>query len=300
MTSDAAPQSLQDYISPSVWKTHSYAISNSNPKSLMRPGKASPMQTAFTQLRLIDAALPFSSATSVLDIACGPGTVYKCLFDLSPSLSVPASCALLATDISAPMIAHITARQSDPLPGDEGTWSRINAWVADATDLSIVSDGSQSHVISQMGIFLIPDSDAALREVKRVMRKDGNAVFSMSSVAETTWNSDVMGVIEEMWPERRMPRVNAKWRDVDSFRGELERNGFSKVEIHEVKMAMGFDDERELVEGLWKALPFMKSLTEGMTEEDMSRTKDVMVERVKERFPEKELPGKALVAVAFL
>ncbi|KAF4550502.1 Methyltransferase domain-containing protein 2 [Elsinoe fawcettii] len=286
---------IQDYISRDTWKSHSYTVSG--PQSIQTsPSSASPMRVAYTQLSLIDSLLPFSSATSVLDIACGPGTVYAALFDSGITLSP--SAKLLATDISPPMVGHITARQAEKRAGDDETWGRVQAWVADATDLDTVKEGSQSHVISQMGIFLIPDAEKALAEVKRVMRKDAPSLFSMSSVAEAAWNTDVLGVIEERSPERKLPVMAPRWKDAGLMKGFLEEQGFREVRVEEVRMAMGFEDEEKVVEGLWGKLPYIKSITEGMTEEEIRETKKVMVERIKERFPGKELPGKALVALA--
>ncbi|PSK42340.1 hypothetical protein B9Z65_4254 [Elsinoe australis] len=295
MAANAPSTSVQEFISRDTWKNHSYGMSGPGSPHA-HPTKASPMATARHQLELINSVSPFSTATSVLDIACGPGTVYRELF--SSNLPLSPTAALLATDISAPMISHITARQAEHQPGDEHSWARVKAWVADATNLDTVPSDSQSHVVSQMGIFLIPDSDAALTEVRRVMRKDGKAVFSMSSVAKAAWNQDIMCMVEELHPERKMPTMPRKWCDKGLFKEELERNGFKGVRVEEFKMGLGYEDEEKTVEMLWKNMPFIPQVTRGMSEEEIKHVKAKMVERMKERFPGKEMPGLALIGVA--
>lgn len=148
-----------------------------------------------------------------------------------------------------------------------------------------------------MGIFLIPDSDAALAEVRRVMRKDGKAVFSMSSVAKAAWNQEIMCMVEELHPERKMPTMPRKWCDKGLFQEELERNGFKGVRVEEFKMGLGYEDEEKTVEMLWKNMPFIPHVTKGMSEEEIKHVKAKMAERMKERFPGKEMPGLALIGV---
>ncbi|KAF2224118.1 hypothetical protein BDZ85DRAFT_318092 [Elsinoe ampelina] len=301
----AAPKSLQDTISRDLWRSHSYS-----PQSISPPTRSSPMAISHALLSHTNTLLPFSTATSILDIACGPGTVFSTLFTSPIPLAPTAS--LLATDISPGMVAQIHARQSQPSADTATTWARVHAFEADATSLPTVPDGSQSHVLSQMGIFLIPDSALALAEVRRVMRKSPPpssssspspatspaSVFGMTTVASATWNSDVVGLIEEIYPSRRLPVMPPHWRDKRLMKSYLEGQGFKEVEVHEEEMKMGFDSPEGVVGMLWRNLPYIKGMIEGLDGGEVEGLKRKMVERVRERFPGGEMPGMALVATA--
>lgn len=101
---------------------------------------------------------------SVLEVACGTGVVTRAL-----AASLPATCAITATDVSPAMVAHAER---------VGT-SRPVAWrQADVMALPY-ADASFDVVACQFGVMFFPDRVAAYREVRRVLRPGGTFLFSV-------------------------------------------------------------------------------------------------------------------------
>ena len=108
-------------------------------------------QGARALLSAVNDTLPFSKATSVLDIACGQGAVFEELF--RPNYALAPSATLLGIDTAESLLSTIHARQKE---ADPGAWARVRVEKEDAVKLSS-KNSSHSHVLSQMGIFLVPD-----------------------------------------------------------------------------------------------------------------------------------------------
>lgn len=265
-------------MSKDTWSKFSYKVSGASP----------PLQATKVQLERTNNAKSFSSATSILDIACGPGTVFHQLFALE--YSFPENATLIALDISPQMIDQIKSKQAD-----DPQWQRINAAVCDATDLSTIRDDSQSHVLSAMGIFVIPDSTTALKEARRVLAPDG--IFSMTTVAQASWVTDIFGQLTKVCSDRKVPFAAEKWQTREAFKAELESAGFSDVEVFEAPLEMPYESPEKVVESLWVMLPFVSSLTSGMSEGEISRVKELMAKRVREGYPDGHLPGLSLAGV---
>ena len=89
----AQADEMQSVSGKETWAKFSYSAANTTQTSAGKHDSqerksigAVPAQAARAQLALIDRIHPFSTTTSPLDIACGPGTVFTGLFD---SFSLP-------------------------------------------------------------------------------------------------------------------------------------------------------------------------------------------------------------------
>jgi len=276
-------------VNTNTWSKFSYKIPSES-SSHKAMATSPPVQATRKQLALTSEVLPFANATAILDIAAGPGTVFNELF--TSTLALSPSATLLAQDVSPFMIEQIKVRQSS-----SPEWARVHTDVSDATNLSAVASDSKSHVVSSMGIFLIPDSASALSEAYRVLAPGG--VFSMSSVARGSWISETLSLLTDIYPDRVVPLPAETWRRADLFQAELERAGFEDVHVSEAELYMSFDDHAGIVETLWNMLPFMPSLTKGLTEKQVKEAKEMMVANIKKKFPEVpgKLPGLSLIGV---
>ena len=106
---------------------------------------------------------------SLLEVACGTGAVTRVLAE-----SLPASCAITATDLSGPMVAYAQS---------VGTRRSITWHQADAMALPF-DDASFDAVVCQFGAMFFPDRVAGFREARRVLRNSGTFLFNVWSRIE--------------------------------------------------------------------------------------------------------------------
>lgn len=114
-------------------------------------------------LECLDRLLPpIEPVTNALDVACGQGIAARYL--------AGTGAAVTGTDYSATMLAN--ARRHSNAAGFDITWVECNA-----ENLAPFADASFDLVTCQLGLMDIPDLDAVLRSVRRVMRVDASFVF---------------------------------------------------------------------------------------------------------------------------
>jgi ubiquinone/menaquinone biosynthesis C-methylase UbiE len=123
---------------------------------------------------------------SVLDVACGPGTVaHMAAAQAGPDGRV------LATDISAAMLAVASSRPAEPesAPVEYRECSASNMQTP---------DGAFDAVLCQQGVQFFPDRPAAVAEMNRSLKDGGVAVLSV-------WSADhplgLFGPIAEVLAE---------------------------------------------------------------------------------------------------
>lgn len=167
----------------------------------------------------------------VLDVATGPGTVAHIA-----ALRVGETGAIVATDISEPMLA--IARSKAAQPGG----AAIEYVLSPAVPLA-VGDGEFDVVLCQQGLQFFGDCQAALGEMRRALRPNGR-------IALAVWCS-----IE------RCPMFHAFWRALRdagqpelaelyrapftlpraTLEDEIRRAGFVDIEIEEVARPLVFE-----------------------------------------------------------
>jgi ubiquinone/menaquinone biosynthesis C-methylase UbiE len=114
-----------------------------------------PHETAVASLlRLV----PELAGAEVLDVACGQGLATRALADAG-------AASVLGVDLAPAMIE--IARRRTPEP------SRIRWRVDDAQQLRTCDPASFDGATCQLGLMDIPDLDAALRAIRRVLRDEG-------------------------------------------------------------------------------------------------------------------------------
>ncbi|GAC1317234.1 MAG: methyltransferase domain-containing protein [Thermoleophilaceae bacterium] len=111
--------------------------------------------------RLLDF-VGIEAGQRVLDVASGTGVVAR-----AAARRVGAAGHVIASDISAAMLAHVTAN----LAPDAAT---VETLECSATELA-VGDATIDAVLCQQGLPFIPDRIAAMREMERVLRPGGRA-----------------------------------------------------------------------------------------------------------------------------
>ncbi len=118
------------------------------------------------QAELLAQAAP-QPGEQVLDVACGTGVV-----SLALAAAVGPGGSVLGVDLSAGMVASAAAR-AQTAGATQARFARM-----DAEALALPA-ASVDLVVCALGLMYVPDADAALREVQRVLRPGGRAVLAV-------------------------------------------------------------------------------------------------------------------------
>ncbi|KAL2067809.1 hypothetical protein VTL71DRAFT_15905 [Oculimacula yallundae] len=214
-----------------------YAKGSQNIKALSQ----APVETLFKQL---DTAHPFSSATAILDVGCGPGgTIEKLIEDYGSEL--PASTRLVASDFSAGMIEQVRIIQKEK-EKEQPIWARVEAKVLDAQSLNGLEDASMSHITGTMVYNLVSNGRQALEAAHRVLQRGG--VIGMTLGAGAEW-MDIMGIAAkkirgETAPMYEFPKA---YGTLEGIKAEFEAVGFSSEHVEVIETFMDVSDPSPLV-----------------------------------------------------
>ena len=172
--------------------------------------------------------LPGNPEGGVLEIACGTGLVTRRL-----RKRLDQSCRLVATDISKAMIDY--ARQS--LADVE----RIEWREADATSLPF-SKSEFGAVVCAFGLMFVPDKEAALREVRRVLKHDGIFLFNVwDRIEENAHAVALARAIEQLFPNDSEMKYGIPYEmsDPEMLRDLMIAGGFDQVHIEKKRIEVG-------------------------------------------------------------
>jgi ubiquinone/menaquinone biosynthesis C-methylase UbiE len=114
-------------------------------------------------LCLLDLMPPVAGAT-VLDVGCGQGLATR-------AVAQAGARHVVGVDASAEMIA--LAREHTAPGGGHGARTRVEYRVDDAQTLATIADATFDGVTCQLALMDIPDLDATLRAVHRVLEPNG-------------------------------------------------------------------------------------------------------------------------------
>ena len=158
---------------------------------------------------------------AVLEIAAGTGVVTRAL---APKLSPRA--AYIVTDLNHAMLDYARSRQIAD--------SRIQWQQADAMVLPF-DDAVFDIVCCQFGAMFFPDRPAAYRQARRVLKPGGHFLFNVwDGVEENVFADDVRKALATIFPDdppRFIERTPHGYHDKNLIRSDLQRAGFSHVEI---------------------------------------------------------------------
>ena len=188
---------------------------------------------------------------AVLEVACGTGILTQQLrARLSPSIR------LVATDLNAPMIDY--ARSKLGASGD------IEWHPADATALPF-PPGSFAALACQFGLMFVPDKNAAFREARRVLAKDGVFVFNVwGGFEDNAFGRIAHETIGGFFPEDPPDfyRVPFGFHDPDVLRRLLDANDFGQSQFEWVALEARSPSEESLAVGLVKGNPVSLAIQE--------------------------------------
>jgi len=163
--------------------------------------------------RVADAA-GIAARDRVLDVACGTGVLARAAHALGASVT--------GLDCNAAMLA-IARRRDAGVDWRDGR----------AEELPF-DDGSFDVVVSQFGLMFFQDRDAALAEMRRVLRPGGRlAIAVWASLDETPGYADMTRLIARLFGERVADALRAPYRlgDAGRFAASIREAGFTDVAV---------------------------------------------------------------------
>lgn len=166
---------------------------------------------------LIERARPIGPSDRILDLGCGTGIVARRLRE-----RLGAGARITGLD-----------RQPEMIEAARAIAPEIEWRVGNAMELPF-ADGSFELVISQQMLQFVPDREAAVREMRRVLAPGGRAVVA-------TWRSraeqplfETLGAIAERHLGASTLDRRFALGDADELRGLFAGAGFSDVELEVV------------------------------------------------------------------
>lgn len=184
-----------------------------------------------------------SVGATVLDVACGPGTVARVA-----AAAVGVGGAVTASDISPAMLA--VARGRAPVAGS----APIEFVEASALELPM-GDSSFEFVLCQQGLQFFPDRGAAVAEFRRVLRPGGVALASV-------WSADgplgLFGPIAEALRDHGLPEPYPRafepasyWLDAEQLREPFAAAGFADVTVEARELDCTWPSAGEAARGVY-------------------------------------------------
>ena len=159
-----------------------------------------------------------SEESSILDVACGPGT-----------LSLQAASAvrsIQALDFSPSMIDLFRTRVN------QEQYQNIAMQCGDGQNLPF-EDASFDAAFSMFGLMFFPDRDRGYAEIYRTLKTGGRAVISSwAPVSDSPAMQLMFGALKTIKPDLPSPETNFNsLENPEFFARELQQAGFKEVKI---------------------------------------------------------------------
>lgn len=185
---------------------------------------------------LVDAA-GLAPGQQVLDLASGPA-----LLAAAAARRVAPGGLVLATDIAEDMMAEGRRR----IAGS----ARPAFAVADAEQLGL-ADGCFDRVLAGLALFLFPQPDKALKEVRRVLRPGGRFVLSVWGARDRVplIGCALDGIARGLPPPKVARPSVCRYGEPGALEATLSQAGFDDIRLQPCEFDCRFDD----ADAYWQA-----------------------------------------------
>ena len=197
------------------------------------------------------ARVDTGEANEVLELACGTGILTRHLRQ-----QLPASTRLVATDLNEPMLQYAIAK-SEQNEGIE--WKQ-----ADACALPF-PDGSFDVVVFQFGLMFVPDKSAALAEIKRVLRPNGQLIFNVwDSIERNAFANIAHQTVSRLFATNppTFYEVPFSLYDQAALKQMVSQAGFHDIELSIVSRVGESPSSRDAARGLVYGNPLITAIRE--------------------------------------
>ena len=210
-----------------------------------------------------------TSGQSVLDIACGPGTVARLAAE-----RVGPTGKVTATDISPPMLEIARGK---PLPLKSASIEYIESPAAPLQ----VQDASHEVTVCQQGLQFFPDKVESLREMARATRPGGRiAVAVWGSLEQCRMWGEIYAVLKDTIPAEIADLMKAPFSlcDPEELTNLGQEAGLKNIEVKTCSLPIVFERGVDQAIRALDATPLAPKIAELSSEEQ-----DAMVEQLQRR-----------------
>jgi SAM-dependent methyltransferase len=230
--------------------------------------------------------LPFSRATTVVDMGCGPGQVTNAVLEAHHA-QLPQSARVIGADNNAQMLAQYNNRRQAECGKGNSYWERAQSAEVDIHDCAALEDGSVSHMLCGFVLFLVPDPAGAIAAMRRAMAPGG--VLAASSLQSSDWGR-LMKYPVKVRPDLDVPGPSNGCSSAEDVERHLRDAGFRDVEVVAVENYMAFSDYDTVCRWILTKLPMAARAVSQMTNEEVIKTHELMMADLKTWYP--TLPAK--------
>jgi len=248
-------------------------LSVSEPWNLVAEGYAETTMIMFEQYaEEAIAASQLKPGATVLDVACGPGTL---------ALMVAREAGRVhGIDFSETMLAVFKKKIEQAGHGN------IALHCGDAQTLPY-PDAMFDAAFSLFGLMFFPDRKKGFAEIHRTLKPGGSiAVTSWAPVDQSPAMQTMFGALRVIKPDLPQPqRTISSLENPDVFRQEMQDAGFRNVEIRSITKPFPVTTISEFWEGMVKGSAPIQMLKKSMGEAAW-RVKEILaLDYLKERIP---------------
>ena len=194
------------------------------------------------QLSLLEMAAAQVGET-VIDLACGTGLV---TFPLAQQ--VGGSGTIIATDLSDAMVEHIRTESS------QRGIRNVQAFRANAEDLSDIADQSSDLVTCALGLMYCPEPSIAMREAGRILRPGGRAVFAVWGARRECGWADIFPIVDARVNSEVCPMFFRLGTGATLER-EMAECGFEDIVCRRINADLPYASDREALDAAFLGGP---------------------------------------------
>ncbi|KAH9888161.1 S-adenosyl-L-methionine-dependent methyltransferase [Xylariomycetidae sp. FL2044] len=237
----------------------------------------------------------FSQATTVVDMGCGPGQVTNAVLE-AHAAQLPPSAKIIGADNNGQMLAQYSGRQKTEIAKGNSYWGRAETLELDIHDCAALEDGSVSHMLCGFVVFLIPNPGQAIAAMKRALAPGG--VLAMSSLQSSDW-AKLSTYPIKVRPDLAVPGPNNGCSSPEDVLKHLQEAGFTDIEVVPVESYMAFDDYDAACRFLLTKMPMTARAVAQMTNEEVLKTHELMMNDLKSWYPTLPAKMKGNVSIAY-